>query len=79
MVLLTLRGRRRLQSCCLWTLLLWIICAVDAEEHSFNVEVMSAQHSNKAAIMSSSRYSQDAAPGADGRAHVDVAETTGSL
>ncbi|TWW71326.1 hypothetical protein D4764_17G0008090 [Takifugu flavidus] len=42
MVLLTLRGRRCLQSCCLWTLsgqlLLWIICAVNAEEQSFNVE-----------------------------------------
>lgn len=54
------------------------------------MEVITAEHSNKAAIMSSpppphppslSRYSQDAAPEADGRAHftVGVAETTGSL
>lgn len=33
------------------------------------MEVMTAEHFNKAAIMSSSRYSQDAAPQADGRAH----------
>lgn len=57
MVLLTLRGRRCLQSCCVWTLscqlLLWILCAVNAEEQSFNVEVITAsEHLNKAAIMS---------------------------
>lgn len=40
----------------MWTLscqlLLWILCAVNAEEQSFNVEVITAEHSNKAAIMS---------------------------
>lgn len=43
MLLLAPGGRRCLHRCCAWTLgcqlLLWILCAVNADERSFNVEV----------------------------------------
>lgn len=43
MLLLAPGGRKCLHRCCAWTLgcqlLLWILCAVKAEERSFNVEV----------------------------------------